>query len=772
LSAKGYEVREVLGEGGVGIVYQAVQKSIDREVAIKMMKGGPGQDAKEKESFVSEAQVTGKLDHPNILPIHDLDTTADGQPFYTMKMVRGTPWSDVIGDKSLAENLGILFDVCDAVSFAHCKGVVHRDLKPENVMLGEFGEVQLLDWGMGASVSEDGDLLDSSSTQAAGGTPAYMAPEMVTGEEGTVGVHSDIYLLGAILYEIITGQPPHPGRRVLDSLENARNNVIRPTEHTGVLVDIALKAMQTKPPDRYLSVNDLRRALLDYQSHAESIILCERSSSNLGEARENQDYDLFAQALFGFRQALTFWEDNPEARSGIVDTQLQYARGAFEKGDLDLAASTLDNDCSAHQDLAAEVKRARGRRNAARRRLKLLRIAAMSLTATVIIILTVAAIWIYAAKRQADIAREAAVAAREAEAEQRELAESASIKAQDEEARAVKALADLETAYTDLVEAQEQEKRAWAEARASERVATETRDELAKTGMLMDNSWWVFDAAEARQRQQDAAAALDMPVEFSLALANDVELVMVLVPPGDFVMGSPPKEENRSADEHLHRISHRDAFYLGKFEMTETQWQALIGQPPPSAVDRDADPALPVTGVSLEQIEIDLPPAILEHAPAGWKIRLPSEAEWEYACRAGTATAFHAGDGQDSLESVGWFLSNSQHQARPVGLKTPNAFGLHDMHGNVGEVCADQYVPGFYLESPTEDPLCKQDGETPVVRGGSVLNTPEHCRSAYRSYVYRKNEYPFLGLRLAMVLDRQAAPPEEPNQIEKQSANP
>ncbi len=758
LSAKGYELLEMLGEGGVGIVYQAVQKSVNRKIAVKMIKPAVGRDTEERDKFISEALVTGRLDHPNIVPIHDLDTTTDGQPFYTMKMVRGTPWGEVIGDKPLVENLRILLDVCDAVSFAHSRGVIHRDLKPDNVMLGEFGEVQVMDWGLGAPVSTEGELADLSRTQAAGGTPVYMAPEMVTGEDGPVGIHSDVYLLGAILYEIVTGKPPHAGTYVLETLENAYNNVIEPTECTGALLDIALKAMRTRPAERCSSANDFKQALLEYEAHAESINMCRRSSDELRQAGKDRDYELFAQALFGYREALNLWEGNPEARTGMAEAQLQYARCAFKKGDLDLAASTLDRGCDAHQGLAAKIESAQRKRDIAKRRLRLFRATAVSLTATVIVILTVASIWIQSAKRQAVAARESAVAAREAEAEQRKLAESAMTKAQDEEARAVQALTDLEKAYTDLVEAQEQEKRAWAQAEASEEVATKTRDELAKTGMLRDNSWWVFSAAAARQAQEEAAQAVGKPVELTLALSDGVELAMVLIPPGEFVMGSPPEEENRAADEHLHRVHHTEAFYLGKFELTEAQWQAATGKSLASVVDRDADPALPATGVSYEQVVQDLLPALQKYAPDGYEFRLPSEAQWEYACRAGTASPYHVRDGQDALGSVGWFLSNSNRKVQSVGGKAANAFGLHDMHGNASEICADQYDPGFYLESPIENPVLAREGNTPIVRGGSVLNLPQHCRAAYRSYVYSKNRYPFLGLRLALVPVGDASP--------------
>ena len=750
-TVEGYDLLELLGEGGLGVVYQAIQKSINRKIAVKMIRPGIDEDPKEIDKFLSEAMVTGELDHPNIVPIHDLGTTTDGKPFYVMKLVKGTPWEDSIHDNTLTENLRILLDVCDAVSFAHSKGVIHRDLKPQNVMLGEFGEVQLMDWGLGASVTGQGNTDAITQSRAAGGTPAYMAPEMVTGENGPVGFHSDIYLLGAILYQIVTGKPPHAGKRVLDCLENAVNNVIRPTEHSGVLIDIARQAMQTDPADRYASVKDFKQVLVDYQANAESINLSQRSANDLRRACDERDYELFAQALFGFREALKLWEDNTDARAGVTETQLQFARCAYEKGDLDLAASTLDSDCSTHQSLAVDIEHARRRRAGARRRLKLLRAAALSLTAAVIIILTVAYLWISAARRQAVAAKETAVIAKEAETEQRKLAETAMAKARREEALATQALADLERAVQAMVAAQTQEERALAKARAADLVAAQTRDELAKTGMLLDNSWWVFDADAAKRKQTAAANALGLPVELTLALPDNVKLELVLIPPGDFVMGSPPKEDKRAADEYLHRVSHTRAYYLGKFELTEAQWRALTGEAPGSAAGRDADPALPVVGVSLERVMDELLPALQQYAPAGYEFRLPSEAEWEYACRAGTGTAYHTGDGQEALDAAGWFLSNSNRKVQPIGGKSPNAFGLYDLHGNVGEVCVDQYAAGYYLESPTNDPIADGDGEQLVVRGGSILNTPDHCRCAYRSYVYSKNQYEFLGLRLALV---------------------
>ena len=158
-------------------------------------------------------------------------------------------------------------NVCNAVSFAHSKGVMHRDLKPDNIMIGEYGEVYVMDWGLAALLppherpQQATDKVAALTGDTVGGTPAYLAPEMAAAEADVIGIRSDVYLLGAILYEIITGKPPHKGTTPLNCIYNAYRNIIEPTDESGELVDIALKAMATHPdeavsascrfPDRY-----------------------------------------------------------------------------------------------------------------------------------------------------------------------------------------------------------------------------------------------------------------------------------------------------------------------------------------------------------------------------------------------------------------------------------------------------------------------------------------------------------------------------------------
>src|SRR5262245_44387770 len=300
----------------MGIVYAARQQSIRRVVALKMLKKAGEQESFQREKFLAEAVITGDLEHPNIVPIYDLGRDEGGAIFYAMKHVKGTPWDKLVTKNSLHENLEILMKVADAIAFAHSRDVVHRDLKPENVMLGGFGEVLVMDWGLALMLGAP------PANVAMGGTPGYMAPEMAMGPIDAIGLHSDIYLLGAILFEIITGLRPHTGKTVTRCLMAAAKNEIVETGKSGELLDIALKAMATRPADRYASVQDFQSAVREYQAHIESIALGSRAQEDLEEARRTDSYETYARALFAFQEAYSLWNANTKAKAGAKEAVL------------------------------------------------------------------------------------------------------------------------------------------------------------------------------------------------------------------------------------------------------------------------------------------------------------------------------------------------------------------------------------------------------------------------------------------------------------------
>lgn len=466
-----YELLDILGEGGMGVVYSAHQSSIARTVAVKMLKPQAKVREEQRDKFISEAVVTGELDHPNIVPIYDLGANEQGALFYSMKKVKGTPWDKVINEKQLDENLDILLRVADAVAFAHDRGVIHRDLKPENVMLGDYGEVLVMDWGL-ARISPEFVHKDAVfQVDSLGGTPAYMAPEMARGPIEAINRTSDIYLLGAILYEIIGGQPPHSGKDVMQCLMAASQNRIDAIRYDGELKDLAFKAMATRPEDRYATVKEFQEAVRLYQSHSESLVLTAHAGQNLRKAREANDYQLFARALYGFQESLTLWDANQRAKVLLVETQRDYAKCALGKGDLDLAASLLDKTQPEHQALQVQIDAARRERDARARRLRMAKLAVAGLIAAIIATVTIAYFQVSKARDAAVVARDEAVVAQEQEA----VAKTEAVKQRDAAEEAKK----LETqAKTEALQAEAAAKAAQKE-EEKQRLEAERQEQLA-----------------------------------------------------------------------------------------------------------------------------------------------------------------------------------------------------------------------------------------------------------------------------------------------------
>jgi serine/threonine-protein kinase len=230
----GYEMGGRLGGGGMGEVWGGRDRLLRRDVAIKVLRAELVGQSHPERRFVEEAQVASQLVHPAIPPVHELSTLPDGRPYFVMKLVRGRTLADLLEARTsptadLPRLLGVFEQVCQAVAYAHSKGVIHRDLKPSNVMVGAFGEVQLMDWGLAKvrgrtpaaegvpakeSVVETRRSADADDATQAGsvlGTPAYMAPEQARGEVDALDERADVFGLGAILCEVLTGRPPYAG---------------------------------------------------------------------------------------------------------------------------------------------------------------------------------------------------------------------------------------------------------------------------------------------------------------------------------------------------------------------------------------------------------------------------------------------------------------------------------------------------------------------------------------------------------------------------------
>jgi serine/threonine protein kinase len=209
-----YHLGPQLGQGGMGIVYQATDLMLEREVALKVVRPefATGGGARR---FRREAQILARLEHPGIVAVHDVGTWPDGRLFYVMKLVRGIRLDAFVQPLALTERLRLFLRICETVEFAHRAGVIHRDLKPGNIMVGSFGEVLVLDWGIARVLSEGPEAAPGAERGAPAtgetasgavlGTPGYMAPEQQMGAVDRIGARTDVYALGAILRDLAAG---------------------------------------------------------------------------------------------------------------------------------------------------------------------------------------------------------------------------------------------------------------------------------------------------------------------------------------------------------------------------------------------------------------------------------------------------------------------------------------------------------------------------------------------------------------------------------------
>ncbi len=283
-------------QGGLGEVFLALDPELDRQVALKEMRADRADDPVSQARFLLEAKVTGRLEHPGIVPVYGLGQYADGRPYYAMRFIEGETLKQAIerfheasgsarqpGDREIGFRrlLRSLIDACNAVAYAHSRGVVHRDLKPENIMLGRFGETLVVDWGIAKPFGERGDEAadkgsvdplagedDSSLTRpgSAIGTPQYMSPEQASGDRDRVGPASDVYSLGATLYCLLVGHGPFPTGGVADVLTRVRHGVFPAPRRLRRSIDpaletICLKAMALQPEDRHATPTALAEGI-------------------------------------------------------------------------------------------------------------------------------------------------------------------------------------------------------------------------------------------------------------------------------------------------------------------------------------------------------------------------------------------------------------------------------------------------------------------------------------------------------------------------------
>jgi formylglycine-generating enzyme required for sulfatase activity len=255
----------------------------------------------------------------------------------------------------------------------------------------------------------------------------------------------------------------------------------------------------------------------------------------------------------------------------------------------------------------------------------------------------------------------------------------------------------------------------------------------------------------AAQTQAAAAGGKAQAVrqEIAVDLGGGVKLEMVLIPAGEFTMGAPDSDEDAGDWERKpqHRVRITKPFYLGKYLVTQQQWEAVMGGNP----SQFKGPKNPVETVNWAECQPFFRKLNAKPGPGKGKFQLPTEAQWEYACRAGSTTQYGFGDDPSGLDEYAWYAANSGGKSHPVGEKKPNPWGLYDMHGNVWEWCQDWYDGGYYAKSPADDPTGPARGRIRVLRGGGWINPAWHCRSSQRSNLSPSLRNSILGFRVCLV---------------------
>ncbi len=295
--ANKYKFERSLGMGGMKAVLQVWNMDTARSMAMAVMLNSDDRPAEDVQRFLNEARITAMLEHPNIVPVHEIGVDNSGSPYFTMKLLRGKTLEQLIKDLKdgklnrkkfdLQRMLRIYVKICNAIAFGHSKSIIHLDIKPDNIHVGDFGEVLVLDWGLAKNLNVD-DKIDIGKTKSVEtvpldktidgitkGTPGYMAPEQAAGKNRDRDIRSDIYALGAILYFITTWQKPVTGADAKQIMINTvQGNIVTPRKakrenKSGLdippaLEAIVMKAMSLNQADRYQSVNELRSDIFSF----------------------------------------------------------------------------------------------------------------------------------------------------------------------------------------------------------------------------------------------------------------------------------------------------------------------------------------------------------------------------------------------------------------------------------------------------------------------------------------------------------------------------
>ena len=733
-----YAVLDKLGQGGMGQVYTAQHRKMKRVVAIKMLPSASIKSPEIVKRFQREVQAAAKLSHPNIVAAYDADEAA-GVHFLVMEYVDGQDLTALVkkqGPLSVAQAVDCTVQAAQGLEYAHQQGVIHRDIKPANLLLDRSGMVKILDMGLARlenAVGGSDDGLTNSGYLM--GTLDYMAPEQAL-DTHHADARSDVYSLGCTLHYLLTGRAPFHGdtvtKKILAHREEPVPSLRAKRKDVPEWLDQAFQRMLAKKPaDR---------------------------PQTMGEVMTQ----LQREALPQTRPVVSV-----PAR-GSLDETLSLKKAPVETSSQKLEIGVPLEDLAEPLPVIPPLRRKSWADKCLGGLSKRQRIA-VAVAAGILFVIVLFSVVLMLRTKDGTLV----VELDDPDVTLQVLSEEGKV--------LIDRPGEKGTIEISIVPGNHRLRVAKNGVEVFSKdfaIASGGREILGKLEPLAATkpghndsgrgpdapplAIAPFDEKKAKEHQRAWADYLGVPVERT----NSIGMKFVLIPPGEFDMGS-PKEliegELRLLDgdaffgDHIpgegpqHRVRITKPYWLGVTDVTQEEYQRVMGSNPSKF---QGDPKRPVEMVSWDDA-VEFCRRLSElpgEKAAKQRCALPTEAQWEHACRAGSTSRYYFGNDENQLGEFAWYDDNSSGQTHAVGQKRANAWGLYDMNGNVWQWCQDWFDKHHYANSAAVDPAGPATGSDRVARGGAYRAPARRCRSAIRGSTELGHGRDFVGFRVCQVV--------------------